>query len=47
LLRSRAVVSLARSDASVARWPAGMAAEPTPSALARSRRIWPLMSGWV
>ena len=47
LVASRAVVSLARSDASVARWPAGMAAEPTPSALVRSRRIWPLMSGWV
>jgi hypothetical protein len=40
LLRSRAVVSLARSDAPVARWPAGMApAEPVSSAVFRSRRI--------
>ena len=46
--RSRAVVSLARSEASVGRWPAGMApAEPAPSVFSRSRRIWLLMSGWV
>jgi hypothetical protein len=48
LLRSRAAVSLARSDASVARWPAGMApAEPAPSVFSRSLRIWLLISGWV
>jgi len=48
LLRSRAAVSLARSDASVARCPAGTApAEPAPSVLLRSLRIWLLMSGWV
>jgi hypothetical protein len=41
-------VSLVRSDASVARWPAGMApAEPAPSVFPRSLRIWSLMSGWV
>src|SRR6266702_5664766 len=46
LLRSRAAASLARSDASVARWPAGMApAEPASSVSWRRRRIWLLMSG--
>jgi hypothetical protein len=41
-------VSLARSDVSVARWLAGMApAELAPPVLARSLRIWLLMSGWV
>jgi hypothetical protein len=48
LLRSRAVVSLARRDASLARWAAGMApAEPMPLVFSRSLRIWSLMSGWV
>jgi hypothetical protein len=49
LLRSRAAVSLARSDASVDRCPAGMAppAEPAPLAVCRRRRIWLLMSAWV
>jgi hypothetical protein len=47
-LRSRAAVSLARSDTSVARWPAGMVpAEPAPSVFSRSLRIWLLISGWV
>jgi hypothetical protein len=48
LLRSRAAVSLARSDASVARSLAGMApAEPAPVVLCRSLRTWLLMAGWV
>jgi hypothetical protein len=48
LLRSRAAASLARSDASVARWAAGTApTEPTPLLFCRSLRIWLLMSGWV
>ena len=49
LLRSRAAVSLARSDASVDRCPAGMAppAEPAALAFCRRRRIWLLMSAWV
>src|SRR6266568_2477158 len=47
-LRWRAVVSLARSDSSVARRSAGMAvAGSRPRASLRSLRTWPLMSGWV
>ena len=47
-LRWRAAVSLARSDCSVARWPAGMAvAGSRPRAPLRSSRTWSLMSGWV
>jgi hypothetical protein len=45
-LRWRAVVSLARSDSSVARWPAGMAvAGSRLRAPLRSLRTWSLMSG--
>jgi hypothetical protein len=47
-LRWRAAVSLARSDSSVARWPAGMAvAGSRLRAPLRSLRTWSLMSGWV
>jgi hypothetical protein len=39
-------LSLARSDASVVRWLAGMApAEPSLLVFCRSRRIWLLISG--
>ena len=46
-LRARAAVSLARSEASVARWPGGTGTAGSLLRVQRSRWIWLRMSAWA